>query len=254
MQARRRPCGSSWSRADRAARDRARRLIYWRRLQELGRRAHRLYRSATGLVGLFAPVRESGWRRGRSGAVPARLGSPVEHYVAFLRGINLGNRRIKSPELVKHFEAMGSSRWRPSGPAATSSSPTRGDSEAKLQKRSKPSSTSGSATTSPSSCAASRRSPRSPPRALRCQGDQQIEGQAAGRLLAKKPTAAAKKKASPSPAPTTRWPSSGRELHWLPSTGLSETEVDLKAIDKALGKGTMRTAGTIEQIAAKYCG
>ena len=45
----------------------------------------------------------------------------------------------------------------------------------------------------------------------------------------------------------------GRELHWLPSVGLSETEVDMKALDAALGKGTMRTAGTIAQIAAKYC-
>ena len=44
------------------------------------------------------------------------------------------------------------------------------------------------------------------------------------------------------------------ELHWLPSVGLSETEVDMKALDGALGRGTMRTAGTIAQIAAKYCG
>jgi uncharacterized protein (DUF1697 family) len=45
----------------------------------------------------------------------------------------------------------------------------------------------------------------------------------------------------------------GRELYWLPSGGVSESELDLKAIDKALGKGTMRTMGTIEQIAAKHC-
>ena len=46
---------------------------------------------------------------------------------------------------------------------------------------------------------------------------------------------------------------SGRELHWLPATGLSETEVDFKALDKALGRGTLRTKGTIEAIAKKYC-
>jgi uncharacterized protein (DUF1697 family) len=45
-----------------------------------------------------------------------------------------------------------------------------------------------------------------------------------------------------------------RELYWLPRGGISESELDLKAIDKALGKGTMRTMGTIERIAAKYCG
>ena len=73
-------------------------------------------------------------------------------------------------------------------------------------------------------------------------------------LLAKKPTAAAKNKVLALAGPDDEMAFAGRELHWLPSTGLSETEVDLKAIDKALGKGTMRTAGTIEQIAAKYCG
>ena len=31
----------------------------------------------------------------------------MERYVAFLRGINLGNRRVKSPELIGHFEAIG---------------------------------------------------------------------------------------------------------------------------------------------------
>ena len=45
----------------------------------------------------------------------------------------------------------------------------------------------------------------------------------------------------------------GRELYWLPSGGISESDLDLKAIDKALGKGTTRTMGTIEQIAAKHC-
>jgi hypothetical protein len=31
------------------------------------------------------------------------------------------------------------------------------------------------------------------------------------------------------------------------------TDEDLKAIDAVLGAGTIRTMGTIEQIAAKYC-
>jgi uncharacterized protein (DUF1697 family) len=73
-------------------------------------------------------------------------------------------------------------------------------------------------------------------------------------LLGKKPTAAARKKALALAGPDDEMSFEGRELHWLPSTGLSETEVDFKALDKALGKGTTRTAGTIEQIAAKYCG
>ncbi|MBA3865666.1 MAG: DUF1697 domain-containing protein [Solirubrobacterales bacterium] len=45
----------------------------------------------------------------------------------------------------------------------------------------------------------------------------------------------------------------GRELFWLPSGGTLDSDLDLKAIDKALGVGTMRTMGTIEQIAARHC-
>jgi len=43
----------------------------------------------------------------------------------------------------------------------------------------------------------------------------------------------------------------GRELYWLPSGGISDSDLDLKALDAALGQGTMRTMGTIEQIAAR---
>src|SRR4051794_10920792 len=44
----------------------------------------------------------------------------------------------------------------------------------------------------------------------------------------------------------------GRELYWLPSGGLSDSELDLKAIASGLGLNTVRTMGTVEQIAAKY--
>ena len=44
----------------------------------------------------------------------------------------------------------------------------------------------------------------------------------------------------------------GRELYWLPSGNMSDSELDLKAIGALLGIGTMRTQGTIELIAAKH--
>ena len=44
----------------------------------------------------------------------------------------------------------------------------------------------------------------------------------------------------------------GRELYWLPNGGISESELDLKAIGAALGMTTIRTKGTVDQIAAKY--
>jgi uncharacterized protein (DUF1697 family) len=43
-----------------------------------------------------------------------------------------------------------------------------------------------------------------------------------------------------------------RELYWLPSGGVLETELDLTAIERALGPTTRRTKATIEQMAAKH--
>ncbi len=43
-----------------------------------------------------------------------------------------------------------------------------------------------------------------------------------------------------------------RELYWLPSGGIKESNLDLKRIEGLLGVTTMRTKGTLEQLAAKY--
>jgi uncharacterized protein (DUF1697 family) len=43
-----------------------------------------------------------------------------------------------------------------------------------------------------------------------------------------------------------------RELYWLPSGGILESALDLKAIDALLGTMTRRTKNTVEQIARKH--
>lgn len=43
-----------------------------------------------------------------------------------------------------------------------------------------------------------------------------------------------------------------RELYWLPRKGISESPLDWKALERALGATTVRTIGTIEQIAARW--
>jgi uncharacterized protein (DUF1697 family) len=43
-----------------------------------------------------------------------------------------------------------------------------------------------------------------------------------------------------------------RELYWLPSGGMSDSDLDLKAIWQVLGTNTIRTKGTVEQMAAKF--
>ena len=46
----------------------------------------------------------------------------------------------------------------------------------------------------------------------------------------------------------------GRELFWLPAGGISESALDMKALERALGPMTIRTMGTVEQIASRHFG
>jgi uncharacterized protein (DUF1697 family) len=44
----------------------------------------------------------------------------------------------------------------------------------------------------------------------------------------------------------------GRQLYWLPSGGISESDLDLKTIEAEAGPWTMRTKATIDQIVARH--
>ena len=179
----------------------------------------------------------------------------MERYVAFLRGMNLGKRRIKNPELIGHFEAIGLEEvatFRASGNVVFRD--PAGEAESKLQRR-----VEGEleerlgyevavflrSTKEVSAIAA--RDPFPAKAIAASKGKPQVV------LLGRKPSAKARSALRDLTPAGDLMVLEGRELHWLPTVGLSETELDTKALDAALGKGTTRTAGTIEQIAAKYC-
>jgi uncharacterized protein (DUF1697 family) len=71
-------------------------------------------------------------------------------------------------------------------------------------------------------------------------------------LLAKKPSAAARKKVEALGTDDDRLSFGERELYWLPSAGTMESGLDRKDIEKLLGPLTQRTKGTIEALAAKF--
>jgi uncharacterized protein (DUF1697 family) len=43
-----------------------------------------------------------------------------------------------------------------------------------------------------------------------------------------------------------------KELYWAPEGRMTDSELDLKAIDKLVGPNTMRTKGTVDQIAERW--
>lgn len=178
----------------------------------------------------------------------------MERYAAFLRGVNLGNRRIRNEALRAEFEALGFeavATFRASGNVIFTAG---GGKEAALAKRIEAGLGEALGYEVPvflRSCAElaaiASREPFEPQLLRASRGKLQVS------LLARKPAAAARKKALALAGEDDRLAIEARELFWLPSGGISESALDLRAIDAALGKGTMRTKGTIDQIAARHC-
>jgi uncharacterized protein (DUF1697 family) len=177
----------------------------------------------------------------------------MKRYVAFLRGMNLGNRRIKNDELRAEFEQLGLAdvaTFRASGNVIFAFD--RGAREKALTRAIEAGLGEALGYGVPvylRSCeevaAIAAREPFQATLVEASKGKLQVS------LLAKKPTAAARGRVLALATEEDRLAIEGRELFWLPSGGTIDSDLDLKAIDKALGKGTMRTKGTIDQIAAK---
>jgi uncharacterized protein (DUF1697 family) len=179
----------------------------------------------------------------------------MDRYVAFLRGMNLGGRRIKNEELRRHFEEMGLGEvatFRASGNVVFA--PPKREAESRLARRVEAELGERLGYEVPvflrsaeEMAAIAAREPFDAKAVARSKGKLQVS------FLAKKPSAAARKKALAAATEEDLLAIEGRELYWLPSGGISESDLDWKPIEAALGPGTIRTMGTIEQIAAKYC-
>jgi uncharacterized protein (DUF1697 family) len=176
----------------------------------------------------------------------------MSRYVAFLRGMNLGGRRITNDDLRARFEAMGCEEvatFRASGnvifarggrPTAISSELEDGLAEAlgyevpvflRSQAELR---------------AIAAHEPFDAERRAASEGKLQVA------MLRSKPSAAAAKQALAHASDADRLALEAHELYWLPAGRMSDSELDLKALAEILGPMTIRTESTIEQIAAKY--
>lgn len=177
----------------------------------------------------------------------------MERYVAFLRGMNLGGRRIRNEQLRAELEALGLSDvacFRASGNVVFA---TDESDEAALSARIED----GLGETlgyevpvylrnEDELRAVAAQQPFAPAALRASRGKVQVA------FLRAAPKAAARKRALALATSEDRLEVDGRQLYWLPKGGLSESELDLDAIADALGPVTIRTMGTVEQIAAKY--
>jgi uncharacterized protein (DUF1697 family) len=176
----------------------------------------------------------------------------MQRYVAFLRGMNLGGRRIKNDELKREFEQLGLgdvSCFRASGNVIFAS---KGKGEEKLKQRIE----AGLGESLGYKVPVFLRN-AAELEAVTAQEpfDRALLSASKGKLqvafLPTAPKAEARKQALALAGDEDRLAIEGRELYWLPSGGISESELDLKALEAAVGPWTMRTKGTVDQIATK---
>lgn len=179
----------------------------------------------------------------------------VERHVAFLRGMNLGGRRIKNEQLREEFEALGFAEvscFRASGNVVFATDEA---SEATLTDLIEAGLSSALGYEVPVFLRGSTQirdiagfQPFDPDAVERSAGKLQVS------LLAAKPVEKARREVLSIASEEDLLALDGRELYWLPSGGMLESSLDLDAIDALLGRSTRRTKGTIEQIAARHIG
>ena len=177
----------------------------------------------------------------------------MPRYAAFLRAINVGGRRISSADLAGHFEAIGfegATCFRASGnvivdaPGGSAAAHTKRIEQGLERALGYEVVTFLRSANQVHAIAAAQ--PFKPAELKRSTGKLQVV------LLLKKPPAATRKKALALATDDDRLAFGDRELFWLPKGGMADSELDLKAVGRLLGVNTVRTMGTVEQIAAKY--
>jgi uncharacterized protein (DUF1697 family) len=177
----------------------------------------------------------------------------MSRYAAFLRGMNVGGHRVKNDELRSRFEAMGFrdvSTFRASGNVVFTAEyeplaemtvrievglaeslgyevPTflRADSEVR---------------------AIAALEPFAPAQVNASAGKLQVA------MLSTQPVARTRSDVLALSTDQDRLAFGERELYWLPSGGILDSALDLKAIGALLGPMTTRTKNTVEQIAGKH--
>jgi len=176
----------------------------------------------------------------------------MNRHVAFLRGMNLGGRRISNADLRAHFEALGCENvatFRASGNVVFERDEPPSELTARLE--------AGLAEalayevpvflrSAEEVLAIAAREPFEAKAVASSKGKLQVA------LLTRKPRLAAVEKALALSTDDDRLAVEGRELYWLPKGGISESDLDLESLGADLGPTTIRTKGTIDQLAAKY--
>ncbi len=180
---------------------------------------------------------------------------PMARHVAFLRGMNLGGRRIANDDLRAAFEGLGLTdvaTFRASGNVIFDGPDGVGEEDIATKIEAGLAGSLGYEVpvflrSSEQVAEIAARGPFPAKEIDASAGKLQVA------LLPAAPGKRVRKQALGIATDEDRLAIEGSELYWLPSGGMSESDLDLKTLESELGPWTMRTMGTIEQIAARHC-
>jgi uncharacterized protein (DUF1697 family) len=171
-------------------------------------------------------------------------------YAAFLRGVNVGrNHRVSSAELKSLFEELGADdvgTFRTSGNVVFEAPRNLARAIEKHLEDSLGYEVAIFLRTAKELKAIAAEQPFPAKQVAAAKGKLQVS------MLSKAPSPATRKKVLALATDQDPLAFGKRELYWLPSGGTLDSELDRKSIDKLLGATTMRTKGTVEQLAAKF--
>jgi uncharacterized protein (DUF1697 family) len=171
-------------------------------------------------------------------------------YAAFLRAVNLGrNRRVTSATLKSLFEEAGAedvATFRTSGNVVFEAPRDMARALEKHLEKALGHEMVIFLRTASDVKEIAAHEPFPPEEVEKSQGKLQVS------LLEKKPSPATQKKALALATDRDLLAFGKRELYWLPSGGTMDSELDRKTLDELLGPTTMRTKGTVEQLAEKF--
>ena len=177
-------------------------------------------------------------------------------HAAFLRGVNLGPRRkVSSAQLRSLFEELGLEEvtpFRTSGNVAFASGREPESELVARIERALEEELGYDVTVFLRNAAEMRRLSDAEPFPAKLVNASKGKLQVA--LLAKKPSAKAKKQVLALSTDEDRLAFGARELYWLPSGGTRDSALGMKMIDDLLAPTTIRTKGTIEQLTRKCFG
>jgi uncharacterized protein (DUF1697 family) len=175
----------------------------------------------------------------------------MARYVAFIRAINVGGRRISNADLQKHFEALGfagAAVYQAAGNVVVETDEDDAD-------RVRRTIDEGLTERLGYECVTYLRD-ADEVRAI-AEATPFDPKLAAGRklhvaLLEKLPAKGVAEEVLALATDDDRLAFGARELYWLPKGGMMDTGLDLRALEKLVGGWTLRTKGTIDRIAARF--